>query len=615
MNKKGFTLVELLAVIAILAILVIIALPNVLKMYNDSKKNAFMTEAQTLAKEVSSKYISESMKGNKVSVISNKQNPLDMTGRELEYSFELDSQGKIKNMIVSNGTYCISTNKDYTKITRNDISDKCSYEKLHNIVGTLKNKFYEESGRTDRSLVSSIVFYSDGRTINGAESYDVSEKKDGSIKMYVSQNTENTSLLDLTIVANGKIDLPEDSSNLFAFYVFIPCSGPRTNLKEILFNDSVSTFNVTNMYRMFNVLATKSLDLSSFDTSNVTDMSWMFANSQATEIKGLNKFNTSKVTNMSQMFSYSKMTILDLSSFDTSNVTDMSWMFANSQATEIKGLNKFNTSKVTDMNYMFAYSKAPTLNLSNFDTSKVTNMGDMFYESKATALDLNNFDTSKVTDMSGMFAYSKAPTLDLSSFDTSNVANMGSMFQNSQATEIKGLNKFNTSKVTSMGWMFYNSKATTLDLSSFDTSNVTNMGSMFYNSDATKIKGLNKFNTSKVTDMSWMFDSSKATALDLSSFDTSNVTKMNYMFRNSDATEIKGLNKFNTSKVTDMYGMFEESVITTLDLSSFDISKVKYTNEMFKNAKATTGYARTQADADKFNNSSYKPSGLTFVVK
>ena len=34
MNKKGFTLVELLAVIAILALLIIIALPNVLEMFN-----------------------------------------------------------------------------------------------------------------------------------------------------------------------------------------------------------------------------------------------------------------------------------------------------------------------------------------------------------------------------------------------------------------------------------------------------------------------------------------------------------------------------------------------------------------------------------------------------
>ena len=359
MNKKGFTLVELLAVIAILAILVIIALPNVLKMYNDSKKNAFMTDAQNLAKEVSSKYISESMKGNKVTVISNKQNPLDMTGRELEYNFELDSQGKIKNMIVSNGTYCISTNKDYTKITRDDISDKCSYEKLHNIVGTLKNKFYEESGRTDRSLVSSIVFYSDGRTINGAESYDVSEKKDGSIKMYVSQNTENTSLLDLTIVANGKIAFPEDSSELFYFGKQVGCSEYISNLKIIQFDNSIDTSSVTNMHNMFKGCKVTTLDLSGFDTSKVTNMSSMFDGSKAAALD-LSSFDTSEVVDMNSMFAWSKTMTLDLSSFDTSNVTNMYGMFRNSATTEIKGLNKFNTSNVTDMSAMFRSSKVTT---------------------------------------------------------------------------------------------------------------------------------------------------------------------------------------------------------------------------------------------------------------
>ena len=368
MNKKGFTLVELLAVIAILAILVIIALPNVLKMYNDSKKNAFMTEAQNLAKEVSSKYISESMKGNKVTVISNKQNPLDMTGRELEYSFELDSQGKIKNMIVSNGTYCISTNKDYTKITRNDISDKCSYEKLHNIVGTLKNKFYEESGRTDRSLVSSIVFYSDGRTVSGAESYDVSEKKDGSIKMYVSQNTENTSLLDLTIVANGKIAFPEDSFELLAFYTGGRCSPPISNVSFIEFNHSIDTSNVIDMSSMFMGIVIEELDLSSFDTSKVINMNGMFYFSQIAKIKGLNKFNTSKVINMRQMFGGIITTTLDLSSF--------------------------NTSKVTDMSRMFVASQVEALDLSNFDISSVTNMSNMFDNSAATTGYAKDADTA-----------------------------------------------------------------------------------------------------------------------------------------------------------------------------------------------------------------------------
>ena len=36
---------------------------------------------------------------------------------------------------------------------------------------------------------------------------------------------------------------------------------------------------------------------------------------------------------------------------------------------------------------------------------------------------------------------------------------------------------------------------------------------------------------------------------------------------------------------------------------------------MFGSSQITTGYARTQADANKFNASSGKPSRLKFVVK
>ena len=66
-----------------------------------------------------------------------------------------------------------------------------------------------------------------------------------------------------------------------------------------------------------------------------------------------------------------------------------------------------------------------------------------------------------------------------------------------------------------------------------------------------------------------------------------------------------------------MKSMFDNSKAITLDLSSFDTSNVTNMSYMFYNSKATTGYARTQADADKFNNSSdtWKPSSLTFIVK
>ena len=124
MNKKGFTLVELLAVIAILAILVIIALPNVLKMFNDSKKNSFLTEAKTIYSEVSKKYISESMKGNKLTYVSSEDDTkLDMTGKSLKYCVLLNADGSVKSMKVSNGEWIaeLPSGKKITDLKSSDL--------------------------------------------------------------------------------------------------------------------------------------------------------------------------------------------------------------------------------------------------------------------------------------------------------------------------------------------------------------------------------------------------------------------------------------------------------------------------------------------------------------
>jgi len=117
-----------------------------------------------------------------------------------------------------------------------------------------------------------------------------------------------------------------------------------------------------------------------------------------------------------------------------------------------------------------------------------------------------------------------------------------------------------------------------------------------------------------LTDTTAMFNANPSLYLELDYLDTSNVTIMEAMFYGSQATTLD-LSSFDTSNVTNMNYMFYDSRATTLDLSSFDTSNVTTMLSMFQNSQATTGYARTQTDADNFNNSSNKPSTLTFVVK
>lgn len=69
------------------------------------------------------------------------------------------------------------------------------------------------------------------------------------------------------------------------------------------------------------------------DTSNVTNMRFMFQNCYFITSLDLNGLDTSNVTNMIAMFNYCRaLTSLDLSGWDTSNVIDMATMFYNCSA-------------------------------------------------------------------------------------------------------------------------------------------------------------------------------------------------------------------------------------------------------------------------------------------
>ena len=125
MNKKGFTLVELLAVIAILAILVVIAIPNVMRMFNKSRQNVFESEVKEIIRIAEQNFLNDyfNTEGKTFSYCKDGScdNNLDMIGREnLEYYIEMNSQGEIEKIYVTDGTYQYTKNG---KVKVEDVGD------------------------------------------------------------------------------------------------------------------------------------------------------------------------------------------------------------------------------------------------------------------------------------------------------------------------------------------------------------------------------------------------------------------------------------------------------------------------------------------------------------
>lgn len=80
----------------------------------------------------------------------------------------------------------------------------------------------------------------------------------------------------------------------------------------------------------------------------------MFLDCSSLTSLNVSSFNTSSVTDMSSMFfGCSKLTSLDLFNFDTSKVTTMAYMFYECLALTVLDLRYFNFKKVTDFDNMF----------------------------------------------------------------------------------------------------------------------------------------------------------------------------------------------------------------------------------------------------------------------
>ncbi len=135
LNKKGFTLVELLAVIAILALLIMILMPTILTLYNDGRKQAFMVQTQNVIRTAGAQYVSEQIGGTHPGPycrsVANKDEEQDseecgtkLTGlgdTSVYYYVKLNSSGEIIDIKVTNGAFKFEKSSDKGISTKIDL--------------------------------------------------------------------------------------------------------------------------------------------------------------------------------------------------------------------------------------------------------------------------------------------------------------------------------------------------------------------------------------------------------------------------------------------------------------------------------------------------------------
>ena len=185
---------------------------------------------------------------------------------------------------------------------------------------------------------------------------------------------------------------------------------------------------------MFSHLPFEEIDLSGINAINTNNLNGFFNGcGNLVSVNFGDKFDTSNVTDMSYMFANSSIKHIDLSALNTSNVTNMSYMFNRAESLETVNFGNIDTSKVTEMTGLFGFCTSLTeIDLSKQDLNNVQYAGYMFQEcTSLTSLKLSNKKFSNIKNAETMFSNcSSLEELDLTRFDTSNLEQISYMFGN-----------------------------------------------------------------------------------------------------------------------------------------------------------------------------------------
>ena len=358
-----------------------------------------------------------------------------------------------------------------------------------------------------------------------------------------------------------------------------------------------------------NANVTKVVFNSSFaDARPTTTYFWFYRMENLQSITGLSYLNTSEVTNMSYMFaSCTNLTSLDLSSFNTSKVTKANGIFRDCSSLASLDLSSFNTSKLTNMNYIF--SNCTSLRTvyagSGWTTAAVTSSYYMFQDctnlvgGKGTTYDANHIDATYAhidggPSNPGYFTRDPNSPEAYACYTSSNTTL--TFYYDNQRSSRTGTTYDLNEGYADIGWQTDGTNASVTKVvfdPSFAGARPTITCVWFYGmTNLQSITGMSYLNTSEVTDMSYMFAGcERLTSVDVSHFNTSKVIYMGRMFDLCTRLTSLDLSSFNTSHVAEMRSMFSNcSNLRTIYVGSgWSTAAVTGSTEMFWNCICLVG--------------------------
>ena len=296
--------------------------------------------------------------------------------------------------------------------------------------------------------------------------------------------------------------------------------GKNKRKNEIIFQQNAIYYDTIHNEPLWKIF----IEVSDEYLEKLNPIYYLYTKKDLEKIKSGDKYKPNKRDELKALVKDESINLKDI---DISLITDMSFVFSDSERKDFSGIEDWDMSKVTNTNYMFYNAKNFNHPLNKWDMSNVSSMKGMFYEAKSFNQPLDKWDTSNVTNMSDMFHKALSFNKPLESWNVSNVANMKNMFGETDVFN-QPLDKWDTSNVTNMSDMFYKAKKFNQPLESWNVSNVRDMYGMFYETLSFN-QPLAKWDIKSVENMKFMFSYAKSFNQNLDTWDLSKVKNKEFI--------------------------------------------------------------------------------------